>query len=294
MSKKKIDTGWLTKPFLITILLFTVIMFGKYKSKSSDIYVQDVGETDQITVSPSPIEPSPTPRPLTFAEMNELYGPCTKTPVFMYHHIQDQKLAVERNQVSLTTYTETFEEQLKYLQSKSYQTIGVDSLISFFQGGSTLQEKSIILTFDDGYTDFYEIAYPILQKYNFKAIVFLPTGLVNNYGYLTWPEIDELKVSGNVYFGNHTWSHYAVIKDEEKIRSEIETADTQLTERSLNASKIFAYPYGSGSVFTQNLLRSSGYDLAFTTNYGTILCAKNNLSLPRLRAGNLMPSYYGL
>lgn len=293
MSKTKIDTGWPIKPFIVATLLLTVVILGKYKSRSGGVYVQDMDESNQISVSPSPIEPSPTPRPLTFAEMNDLYGPCTKTPVFMYHHVQGRMIAAERNQVSLTTYTETFEEQLKYLQSKGYQTIGMDSLISFFQGSSTVQGKSVILTFDDGYTDFYEIAYPLLQKYNFKAVVFLPTGLVNNYGYLTWPEIEELKGS-NVYFGNHTWSHYAVVKDEEKIRSEIETADTQLTERSLNASKVFAYPYGSGSKFTQNLLRSSGYNLAFTTNYGTVLCAKNNLTLPRLRAGNLMPSYYGL
>lgn len=303
MSKKR-NINWLILPFILTLILLLIYLSlkpatrkisndsNKNNSKSSASLNPS---TVKLTPTPTPTStPTPTPKPLTFAQMNSLYGPCTNTPVFIYHHIQSKADAIKNKQVSLSTNTDIFEEQLKYLQSKGYQTIDVGTLVNFFNGNSTIPAKSVILTFDDGYSDFYVNVYPLIQKYGFKAVSFIPTGLINNSGYLTWDEINDMNRSGSVYFGNHTWSHYATIKNEEKTRLEINTADIQLSERGLNLLKVFAYPYGSGNSFAQNYLGSINYNLAFTTTYGKILCAKNSLILPRVRMGNLMPGYYGL
>ncbi len=297
MHKKKSIGWWI--PLLLSIATLLVIV-----THDNSIYFPEIktaiNATKKDTRLLTPIipnsSPTPTPsaKPLTFAQMNSLYGPCTNTTVLSYHHIQSEKDAVKNNQVSLSTFTENFEKQLMYYQKHNYQTIDIATLIAFFNNNATIPVKSIILTFDDGYRDFYLNAFPLLQKYNFKAVVFLPTGLVNNEGYLTWEEILIMGKSGLIYFGNHTWSHYATIKDEEKIIMEIRTADTQLSERGLNTMKVFAYPYGAATPVSQNYLKSINYNLAFTTKFGRVLCAKNSLTLPRVRAGNLMPDKNGL
>jgi len=299
MLKKK-NIGWWIPALLLSLPTILLLSFPENISFNEPETQNETDIVNDNTLITSPIEPTtpptttPTPKPLTFAQMNSLYGPCTNTPVFMYHHVQSETHAKENKQISLTTYTETFDAQLKYLKDKGYQTIDIGDLSGFFKGENIIPQKPILLTFDDGYTDFYEVAYPLLKKYDYKAVLFLPTGLVNNYGYLTWPEITEMKDSGIVYFGNHTWSHYGTPKDEQKIKTEIEIADIQLSERGLNAFKVFAYPYGSSNLYSINTLKSLNYNLAFTTSYGITLCAKKSLELPRLRAGNLMPSYYGL
>ena len=77
------------------------------------------------------------------------------------------------------------------------------------------------------------------------------------------------------------------------VEKEILAADRQLTEKNLNALKIFAYPYGEVSDIAKKTLESSGYKLAFTTRTGSILCKKLRFELPRVRPENSPLSSYG-
>jgi len=240
-------------------------------------------------VSPTPT-PTPTPKPLTFAEMNALYGPCVRLPTLMYHHVQTEEAARANKQTGLTVYTETFQKQMQYLKDKGYNTVGVSDLINFFDNGTPVPGKSILITFDDGYGDFNTDAFPILQSFGFKSTVFVSTGLVNNPGYLTWDQISSM---GSVLFANHTWSHKNVGVSESAMQYEILTADTQLTDHSLNSPKVFGYPYGLETAKSEKYLESLGYKAAFTTVPGSILCKKQRFSLPRIRIGNTSLSYYG-
>lgn len=295
----------ISKFFLLIFL--TIMMFFLYLFKISNMSNRIVNSaqskypnqttTFQIyNITTTNIQATPTLfKPLTFAQMNVLYGPCINIPVFLYHHVQSKYNAMKNKQTALTTFTDTFEEQIQYLIDKGYQTIDIYDLFRFFKGEETsIPEKSVILTFDDGYSDFYDVAFPILQKYNLKAVVFLSTGLIEKRGYLTWEEISKMNKTGQVYFGNHTWFHSSEILDDKKSANEIITADQDLSQKGLNIIKVFAYPYGVTTSYTQNYLKSSGYNLAFTTKYGKTLCAKNSLMLPRVRANNFLPNYYGL
>jgi peptidoglycan/xylan/chitin deacetylase (PgdA/CDA1 family) len=236
--------------------------------------------------------PTPTPKPLTFSEMNALYGPCVYLPVLMYHHVQSSDAAKANNQVALTVTTDVFRAQMQKLKEKGYSSVSPADLAAFFDSGATFAKKSILITFDDGYGDFSQNALPILREFGFKALVFLPTGLVGNPGYLSWGEIGG--ISGDTFFGNHTWSHKNVKQEEGTLRREIETADTQLFERGLNIPKVFAYPYGFSNGDSKKILSELGYSLAFTTKPGSILCKKQRFDLPRVRIGNSPISAYGL
>lgn len=246
--------------------------------------------------APTPTEtptPTPTPKRLTFTEMNALYGPCVHLPVLMYHHIQSLEAAKEKNQVSLTVTPEYLRSHLEYLKLKGYNMIYMSDLVNFFDQGTPISPKSILLTFDDGYDDFATNALPILRELGFKGTVFIPTGLMDNPGYLSWATIADIASSGDIMFSNHTWSHRNVGSDRGAIENEITTADMQLTEHNLNSPKVFAYPYGLESSYAKDVLEGLGYKLAFSTKPGSTQCKKQRFDLQRIRIGNTSLASYG-
>lgn len=265
----------------------SIFQYPATRKSSSDKFSALLNKPTPI---PTPT-PTPTPGPLTFAEMNTLYGPCVRLPVLMYHHVQTEEAAKADKQTGLTTYTDFFQKQMQYLKDKGYNVAGMNDLINFFDNGTPIQSKSILLTFDDGYEDFNTDAFPILQNLGYKATVFVPTGLMDNSGYLTWSQI--ISMNGLILFANHTWSHKNVGVSTSMMQYEISTADTQLSDRSLNSPKIFSYPYGFDSGQAEKYLISLGYKAAFTTNPGSILCKKQRFVLPRIRIGSTSLSSYG-
>ena len=226
--------------------------------------------------------------------MNAKYGPCTSTPTLMFHHIEPLDIAMAAGHQSLTVAPDIFAQQMAYLAQHGYSPITMQQLVSFFDQGAPLPGKSILLTFDDGYADFYQYAYPVLQQYGFHATMFLPTGLMNNPDYLNWDQISQMNGSGLVLFANHTWSHKSTYASASTDQTEITTADTQLSEHGLNQTKVFASPNGSPTSRVLSILTGLNYRAAFLTVYGRTLCAKQRFGLPRVRIGNASLSAYGL
>ena len=261
--------------------------------KSTTAFQTNNTETLSPVSSPSST-PSPTQKVLSAAEQNALYGPCVNLPVLMYHHVESEVSAKQNKREYLNVPPETFKKQMEYLVTKGYSTISPSDLINFFDSGTALPPKPVLITFDDGYFDNGDVAFPILRALNFKATIYIPTGLMENHNYLTWAKIDEMKSSGLITFGNHTWSHTNVGVEHDKVKTEITTADTQLSERSLNSPKTFVYPYGIDTKFGEQILSDLGYKLAFTTVSGRYQCKKQRLSLPRIRIGNTSLTNYGL
>jgi peptidoglycan/xylan/chitin deacetylase (PgdA/CDA1 family) len=289
MTKKELLLTFL----LIAVFVLSIILVVNSQKKygSHLLSPQEIAQQYLVTPSAAPT-PTPTPRPLTFAEMNSLYGPCVYLPTLMYHHVQDMAAAKEKNQGGLTVDTVTFKDQMQYLKDKGYQTVGFSDLINFFDNAGTIAKKSILITFDDGYDDFYLNALPILKEMDFKASVFIPTGLMDNPGYLLWLQINDSSEYG-IYFGNHTWSHKNVFQAKDIVENEITLADTQLTERGYNQLKVFAYPYGSSNAYSEAVLKKLDYKLAFTTIPGSTQCLKLRYDLRRIRIGNISISAYG-
>lgn len=277
--------------FLVVTIALGLFLIIRNNYNLSNTQKSQRDKFAEITKPVPAITPSPTPKPLTFAEMNSLYGPCVYLPTLMYHHVQTREAAIVTKQTGLTVYTDVFKTQMEYLKSKGYNAISMNDLISFFDAGGAIPAKSVLLTFDDGYRDFFTDAYPILGGLGLKATVFVPTGLMQNSGYLNWNEISGM--NSLVLFANHTWSHKNVNTQDSIMQKEILTADTQLTDNGLNGLKVFAYPYGPATIAAENFLNSLGYKLAFTTTPGSTLCKKQRLFLPRVRIGNVPLSNYG-
>lgn len=285
------------KKFFLFLLLAT-LFFGFYFLGKNNFFPVNLKlftpqKIAQTYPSGTPT-PTPTPKPLTFSEMNALYGPCVKIPVLMYHHVQDMDTAIGKNQAALTADTDTFRAQMQSLKDKGYKSVYASDILNFFDQGTPIATKGVLITFDDGYDDFASNAVPILREFGFVATLFVSTGLMDNPGYLAWNTIKDLAGGGDVVFANHTWSHRNVGANRIEVEREITTANTQLEERGLNSPKLFAYPYGLESTWGKEILEGLGYKLAFTTRPGSTLCKKQRLELPRVRVGNSSLENYGL
>jgi peptidoglycan/xylan/chitin deacetylase (PgdA/CDA1 family) len=284
---------------LVAVGLLILLMIGliiKEKISLGRVVLEKKNEEEikiipTMTITPT-LTATPTAKPISFEDMNAKYGPCAKVSVLMYHHIEEEVVAKSKGQANLNVTPEFFRKQMQYLKDKNYNVIGMADLKNFFDNGTVLPQKSVLITLDDGYKDNYEKAYPILKEFGYRATIFIPTGLLNNPDYLTWGDLDTMK--DLVYLGNHTWSHHSSGGTEEKQDQEIGMADKQLNEYGLNNLKIFAYPYGNPSGNAEKILKKDGYEIAFTTIRGNIMCKGQSLELPRIRIGNSLLSSYGL
>jgi len=264
------------------------VVAGEFKEEAA----MSLMPTGTPTLSPTPL-PTATPSVVPTKEAQAVQEPCAKVPVLTYHHVQDMAEAGAQGHAGLTVSPEYFRKQMEYLRDRGYSVISMQTLVNFFDGGVALPPKPVLVTFDDGYDNFATHAYPILSQLGFAATVFLPTGLMNNPGYLSWEAIDSMAGGGKILFANHTWSHKSVQSNPGVEKKEIGTADGQLAERGLNSPRVFAYPYGKAAEYAKEYLASLGYKLAFTTYSGSKLCAGQRLALPRVRVGNASLSAYG-
>lgn len=136
---------------------------------------------------------------------------CIRLPVIMYHGLCSK--TERRNNYMIDPAC--FEEDLVYLKDNGYQTIFISELIGHFEKGTPLPEKPVLLTFDDGYLNNYTLAYPLLKKYNMKAVVSpiaSEADKAENEKYRSdlwsqckWSQLREMAESGLVEIENHSF-----------------------------------------------------------------------------------------
>ncbi len=128
-----------------------------------------------------------------------------KVPILMYHHISDAP-PTNLLELSLTVTPTHFTQQLDYLKTHDYHTITFNQLFDALYYGGPLPAHPIILTFDDGYEDAYQFAFPILQVHGFSGTFYIITGVVGWRGYLNWEQLHSMLAAG-MQIGSHTIHH---------------------------------------------------------------------------------------
>lgn len=228
---------------------------------------------------------------LTAAEAKVEAGEeAIKLPILMYHKIGLKKPS------DYWVTIEVFEEQMETLKKNGFQTIIFSDLEAFLKGEKTLPKKAVLLTFDDGYQDFYLYAYPVLKKCDFKATVFLITEMVaesdgqrmsSNWNdsdketislHLIWPEIREMAKYG-IEFGGHSHTH-PDLTDGKLIERDLEREiflNKEIIEKKLGKKIIvFAYPGGRNNEKIQGLVKKAGYKFAVISGGGIEEDIKNS------------------
>ena len=244
------------------------------------------------TVGASQIAPTPapanTPQPATATPVvqptNQLLPASVRVPILMYHHISDNARWPDDGRMKrLTVQPEQFTAQLDYLQQAGYTTITLDELATALQTGTPMPAKPVILTFDDGYKDFATKAFPLLQRYQAKATIFIISGRVDETDYLTWDDLRTLAASPLITVGAHTRNHPQLTKIKpEHSFEELEQGKTD-PETNLQISvHHLAYPSGNYNDTTVAQATKIGYTTAVTVHYGVDERATKLLRLPRV------------
>lgn len=176
--------------------------------------------------------------------------------VLMYHSFDDNK------NNDMNTHLSVFEEHMKYLKNNNFNVISSNTLVNAINHQSDLPEKSVVITFDDGWKS-QKNALEILKKYHFSATIGLVTTYQNmkHYNYLQKEDFYKYKNEDFIYV-SHSHTHF--IKDYLK-NSEIDLHNSEKTLIDLFhfINKIYIYPYGLSNKKLINTLKENHYQAAF-------------------------------
>lgn len=219
-------------------------------------------------------------------------------PVLMYHHVTPSG-------GSLSCSVRKFESQMKALVSRGYTTLSAEQFAGFLKGDA-VPEKSVLLTFDDGYLNNFTYAHPILQKYNLQAMMFLVTGLVHegevrpilgsgqtlpaspnhheckrmladgraDEVMVRWSEVHEMQRCGTFSFHSHTHTHkrWDVMDASTKntaIHEDLRQSQEQLSLHLGSVSDHFCWPQGYFDEDYVRIAQELGFAHLYTTEpYG--------------------------
>jgi peptidoglycan/xylan/chitin deacetylase (PgdA/CDA1 family) len=207
-------------------------------------------------------------------------------PILMFHSIAAEGPG------PVTLHPAVFREQLSVLADAGAQGITVSDYVASTRAGRTLAKGTVVLTFDDGYRDFADVAFPCLLSYGWRCSVFLPVAPIDaerpwdcGDGHarrlLTWPVIEELAALG-VEFGAHSVTHADLTTlGPEAAFHEIEHSGRRIHERTGTAVRGFAPPFGRTSpMLRREVIRH--YDWSVGTGMGRASDASDVYDLPRL------------
>ena len=187
-------------------------------------------------------------------------------PIIMYHSINSNP--AKSNKYVITP--QELERDIVYLKEHGYTTVFIEDIINYVRNGEKLPQKPIALTFDDGFYNNYLNAYPLIKKYNEKAIIsvigaetekFSKTVDTNeNYASLSWENIKEMNESGYIEFLNHSYNMHSLNngrkgtkKNKNEITEEYQkifTSDAEKTQRLFEENIgirpiCYTYPFGA-------------------------------------------------
>ncbi len=189
----------------------------------------------------------------------------------MYHYISIPPEDADEYRINLSVPPETFRIQMEYLYYNGYTTIDLYDLSRAIAGKQELPAKPIILTFDDGYLDNYENAYPVLQEFGFKGTFFIPTEFIDlgREGYMTWPIIEEMAANGH-RFEPHSRTHPDLRnRRHDFLIWEILGPQETLAAHIGYTPRYFAYPSGRYDDKVMQTLQELNFWGAVTTMGGT-------------------------
>jgi len=201
-------------------------------------------------------------------------------PILMYHKVGDPP---EGSQLKkLWVSKKDFHKQMAFLAKEGYHAITFKDIYNCWDRNVPLPPKPILITFDDGYANNYEAAFPILQGFGFRATLFVVVQTVGwdnrwhdpksetRINMVTWAQLKELQKAG-WEIGSHSMNHPNLQKIELKeVSREMEKSRAVIKEFLDETPNTFAYPYGSGEDVPaiRDRAKEAGYRIAVGVHAG--------------------------
>ena len=192
----------------------------------------------------------------------------------MYHRFEENKYP------STNIKLEDFKSQINLIEKYKYEFISHNQFESLINEKNL--EKKILLTIDDGFSSFYENAWPILKEKKIPFIIFINTETVGSRGYMNWSQIKEISQFNFVHIGNHSHSHeYLVDWSDDEIEKDLKTSIKLFKEKLNHETKFFAYPFGEYKKSYKEIVKKLGFEYAFGQHSGVMDKTKDKFELPR-------------
>ena len=225
-----------------TIKLFIILLLFNTSSKTEEQYIKSYSEDKGILT-------------------------------LMYHRFNENKYP------STNIQMDVFEQQIKIIKKSKYNFYNPKDLEKNFH--SPKVEKKILITIDDAFSSFYEIAWPYLKKEKIPFILFVSTEAIGKNGYMSWDQIKELEKESIAFIGNHSHTHdYLVNLKNNDFIKDINTASKIFTKNLGYNPIFFSYPFGEYS----NLIKEhivKNFKFSFGQHSGVIDINKDKYELPR-------------
>lgn len=193
-----------------------------------------------------------------------VYAAYYRVPILMYHQIGPNPA-----DSGLIVTPETFERQMEFLKIHHYQVLTMDELVDRLKNGHRPPFKSVVITFDDGFADNFDNAFPVLRKMGFPATIYMITNNINLDGWLSEEDLRILDGS-NIEIGSHTLTHNFIPSITDPVLLESEIVDSKRRLESILGHPVdqFSYPGGGYTLEAARIVEKAGYRGAVTTNHG--------------------------
>ena len=209
-----------------------------------------------------------------------------RVPILLYHYVeyvQDKKDTIRK---SLTIPPHIFAKQVETLKNAGYTFMTMSQVAEVMDGKIKLPDNPIVLTFDDGYRDFYTDVFPILEKIEVKAVAYIVSDFIDKPNFMTTPQIMDIAKSGLVEIGAHT-VHHAYLNG-----LPFDTAFFEINKSKENLENLlhthivsFAYPYGAVDNQAKEIVKNAGFKTGIATKPGIEIDQSNRFEIRRLRIG---------
>lgn len=214
-------------------------------------------------------------------------------PVLLYHHILSNNdiEAYGWKGNDCVVSLENFEEQMKFLHDNYYYTATLKEFEMYIDGKIQLPEKTVLITFDDGYLSNVVLAYNVMKKYGQRGVIFMggisserekrefdPSGI-------QFISISEVHNYTDVFeYGCHTYNFHRIMNSKAIM---LESSEEEIEEDLKKNKEIFnspyiAYPFGKYTNSTLKVMDRLGYKLGFTVNHGYANKSSQKYSIPRV------------
>ena len=221
-------------------------------------------------------------------------------PILMYHSISDEEEEKINPYYRLATRPSRFAEQMQWLHDLGYKGVSLEEALEGMSMHDSRPQLRAAITFDDGYLDFFTEAFPMLQRYEFNATVYLPTGFISNQRKsfqgrecVKWSEVRELAAHG-IRFGSHTVNHPKLhALPWSQIQVELAASKESIESSIGKGVDSFSYPYafpqedGNFSITLKTALHRIGYRSCVTTMIGRMHPGDDYLRLKRIPINSL-------
>jgi len=209
-----------------------------------------------------------------------------RVPVLMYHEIADVSSTPAPSPLAVAP--EAFADQMAYLNDAGFTAITAGALAEILAGGAVpLPERPVVITFDDGYCDFYDQALPLLKQYGHTATIFQTTERIGidrpkRRMMLNWREIAEVAEAG-IEIGAHTITHPQLDQlPEKELRAELADSKSLIEDHLGMAVPGLSYPYGYSNEKVRQMARELGYAYAYAVGNAMTTSEADQFALPRL------------